>query len=160
MEMECGLECCRYSRLGVKSTGTHPLASLLKVWVCLTVQNYTTGEVTGLLFPCLCTSESTGPDYIYATDGSLTGLLHSHSTWRRALGEQKGTTEAGVRWHPFVLIIGYKSATPAGQVACNERPTWLTLLLGLLNTFNSKYISCYILHLNYKAQFLKKVFSA
>lgn len=40
--------------------------------------------------------ESVGPDSIYTAGGSLTGLLHLHSTQQGALWEQKGSTEAGV----------------------------------------------------------------
>lgn len=117
-----------------------------------------TGEMTGLLFPCLRLGETTGPDCISAADDSLTGLLHSRGN--ELCGKGRGALKLESTWHPSALIIGCKAVIPASQVACSYRPTCLTHLLGLLNTFSSESKSCYILRLNYEEQFLKKLFSA
>lgn len=62
-----------------------------------------TGKAAGLLFPCLCMDESTGPEGIYAVDGSLTGFASftQPSTAHSLLWEEKGSIEAGVHMGPI-----------------------------------------------------------
>jgi len=104
--------------------------------------------------------ESTGPDYLYTADGSLTGLSIHTAHCNELCGSRRGALKLESTWHTSMLVSGYKAVIPANQVACSCRPTWATHLFGLLNTFSSETKSCYILHFNYEEKFLKKLFSA
>lgn len=119
-----------------------------------------TGEVAGLLFPCLCVGESTGPQCTYTVDSSLTGFASftQPSTTHSLLWEEKGSTEAGVDMGHICTHHRLQGCYASQPGSLQLQTHVVDPLLGYLNTLNSKTKPKNLL--NYEEQFLKKVFSA